>query len=327
MLRIGLVSAAMITPTAIVDPAKGRDDVVITAVAARDRMRAEEFAKTHGIENVCDTYEALCASDLVDAVYIATPPALHRGPTIAALRAGKHVLCEKPLGANADDARAMVAAANETGLVMLEAFHWRYHPMAAMIRAAVDHEIGDVQTIDASFTVGHIPDDDIRFNLDLGGGALMDLGVYPLQWARFVVNHGEPNVVSSSATLRRGEIDVEMVSEVAWSHGPTASLHCSMASGVPFAASLRVVGSAGTLQVTNPLVPQLGNELVVTTTAGQRRDTAPRTPTYDHQLDAFVNAVVRGAPVPTGGNDSVAMMTLVDAMYRAAGLRARPSAR
>jgi predicted dehydrogenase len=327
MLRIGLVSAAMITPPAIVAPARQRDDVIITAVAARDRTRAAEFAKTHEIANVCDTYDELCSSDLVDAVYIATPPALHRGPTIAALRAGKHVLCEKPIGANAGDARAMVAVAEETGLVMMEAFHWRYHPMAALIRQVVDDDIGAVERIDASFTVGHISDDDIRFDLSLGGGALMDLGVYPVQWARFVVNNGEPSVVSAEATVRRGEIDVEMVVELAWSHGPTARLHCSMVRGVPFAASLHVVGSLGTVHVNNPLAPQLGNELVVTTSGGERRDTAPLAPTYDYQLDAFVNSVVHGAPAPTGGDDSVAMMTLIDAIYRAAGLNARPSAR
>jgi predicted dehydrogenase len=326
MLRIGLVSAAMITPPAMVDPVKGRDDVVITAIAARDRARAEQFATTHGIENVCADYDELCTSDLVDAVYVATPPSLHRAPTVRALRAGKHVLCEKPIGANADDAREMVSVAEETGLVMMEAFHWRYHPMADMIRAAVT-EIGEVRTIDASFAVGHVPDHDIRFDLALGGGALMDLGVYPIQWARFVVNRGEPDVVSSTATVQRGEIDVEMVTELAWSHGPTATLRCSMVSGVPFGASLRLVGSSGTVRVTNPLVPQLGNELLVTTTAGERRSVAPTTPTYDYQLDAFVNAVRHGSPVPTGGADSVAMMTLIDSIYRAAGLSPRPSAR
>jgi predicted dehydrogenase len=327
MLRIGLVSAAMITPPAIVIPARDRDDVIITAVAARDRTRAEDFARTHGIADVCDTYDELCSSDLVDAVYIATPPALHRHPTITALRAGKHVLCEKPIGANADDARAMVAVAEETGLVLMEAFHWRYHPMAALIRQAVDHEIGTIERIDASFTVGHIPDDDIRFDLAIGGGALMDLGVYPVQWARFVVNDTEPDVVSADAIVRRGEIDIEMIAELAWSRGPTAHVHCSMVRGVPFGASLHVVGSLGTVRVNNPLAPQLGNELVVTTSAGERRDVAPLTPTYDYQLDAFVNAVMHGAPVPTGGDDSIAMMTLIDAIYRKAGLNPRPSAR
>ena len=327
MLRIGIVSAAKIAPTALVDPASGRHDVMVTAVAARNSTRAEEFARDHGIDNVCATYEELCESDLVDAVYVATPPALHRGPTIAALRAGKHVLCEKPLGANADDARAMVAVASETGLVLMEAFHWRYHPMAAMIRDAIGHEIGTVRRVEASFTVGHIPDDDIRFDLAIGGGALMDLGVYPVQWARFAVNDGTPRVVSAEARVRRGDIDVEMVAELAWSNGASGRVHCSMVSGVAFGASLMVDGTEGTLHVTNPLAPQLGNELSTTTRFGVRQSKAPRTTTYSHQLDAFIDAVVNGTAIPTGGADSVETMTLIDRIYEAAGLSPRPSFR
>ncbi len=327
MLRIGIVSAAKIAPSALIHPAHGRSDVIVTAVAARDTTRAEEFAHAHCIDNVCATYEELCASDLVDAVYVATPPALHRGPTIAALRAGKHVLCEKPVGANAEDARAMVAVADETGLVLMEAFHWRYHPMAAMIRHAVDHDIGAVRRVETSFTVGHIPNDDIRFDLSIGGGALMDLGVYPVQWARFAVDDGSPRVTSAAATVRRGEIDVEMVAELTWDGGASARVHCSMVSGVPFGASLMVDGTEGTLLVTNPLAPQLGNELVLTNRHGVQRSMAPRTPTYDHQLDAFVDAVVNGTAVPTGGTDSIEMMTLIDGIYEAAGMTPRPSLR
>ena len=324
MLRIGIVSAAKIAPAAMVEPARARPDVTVTAIAARDTKRAEEFAHAHGIDTVCATYDELCCSDLVDAVYVATPPALHRGPTIAALRAGKHVLCEKPVGANAHDAHAMVTAAAESGLVMMEAFHWRYHPMAAMIRRAVD-EIGTVRRVDASFTVGHIPENDIRFDLAIGGGALMDLGVYPVQWARFAVNDGEPHVVSAEAVVRRRHIDVELVAELAWESGASGRVHCSMVSGVPFGASLTVEGTDGKLVVTNPLAPQLGNELVITTQHGIRRSKAPRTLTYDYQLEAFVDAVVHGSAVPTGGADSVAMMTLVDRIYEAAGLTPRPS--
>ncbi len=343
MLRIGIVSAAHIAPDALVAPAALNPDVKVTAVAARDRTRAEEFASAHGIENVLDTYDDLCATDLVDAVYVATPAALHREWTVKALAAGKHVLCEKPIGANAEDARAMVDAGRQAGLVMMEAFHWRYHPMAEMIRRIVDQELGRVIHIEASFTVGHIPDDDIRFDLALGGGALMDLGVYPLQWARFVAGSAaQPAVVSAHAAHVRGLVDVEIEAQLSFAENFTARsvagvqksetttvcsarIHCSMVSGVPVAASLRVEGERGTLHVTNPLAPQMGNDLHVVTAAGERHETAPFTTTYSHQLMAFVDAVERGIPVPTGGADSVTMMSTVDEIYTAAGLGPRPS--
>ena len=326
MLRIGIISAAQIAPAALVIPAALNPEVEITAIAARDRTRAEEFASAHGIGNVLDTYDDLCSSDLVDAVYVATPAALHREWTVKALAAGKHVLCEKPIGANADDARAMVDAGYDAGLVMMEAFHWRYHPMAEMIRRIVDDELGRLVRIQASFTVGHIPDDDIRFNLALGGGALMDLGVYPLQWVRFVAGDlADPTVLSAHAAHVRGPIDVEIEAELLFRDNCSARIHCSMVAGVPFGASLRVEGERGTLQVTNPLAPQMGNDLHVYTATGERHETAPRTTTYSHQLAAFVDAVQRGIPMPTGGADSVAMMSTVDAIYNAAGLGPRPS--
>lgn len=332
MLRIGVLSAAKIAPPALVEPAASRDDVVVTAIAARDRTRAEEFAAANGIANVIDSYDALCTSDLVDAVYIATPPALHREWTIKALQAGKHVLCEKPLGANADDARAMVGAGREAGLVMMEAFHWRYHPMAEIIRRVVADELGALLRVEASFTVGHIPDDDIRFNLAIGGGALMDLGVYPLQWARFAARaslgaaYREPKLVSATATMTRGLIDVELEAELRFNDALTGRIYCSMVSGVPFAATLRVEGTNGTMVVNNPLAPQLGNDVIIRTAAGERREQAPRTTTYSHQLDAFVRAINESTEPPTGGSDSIATMTIVDDVYRVAGLGPRPSA-
>jgi predicted dehydrogenase len=324
MLRIGILSAARIATMALLEPAADNPDVVIAAIAARDRMRAEEFADEHGIEHVVDTYEELCTSDLIDAIYVATPASLHRKWTLAALAGGKHVLCEKPIGANADDARAMVAAATATGLVMMEAFHWRYHPMASMIRSIVDDEIGPPTRVAASFTVGYIPTTDIRFDPTVGGGALMDLGCYPIQWVRFVAGR-EPSVVSAVAHHVIGPVDVEIEAELDFGSGCTGRVHCSMVEGVPFDSWLRVEGERGTLLVKNPLAPQLGNDLHVVSDTGERHEQAPLTTTYTHQLRAFVDAVANGTSVPTGGQDSISSMTVIDEIYTAAGMAPRPA--
>ena len=326
-LRIGVLSTARIAPAAIIEPARLVEGVQVTAVAARSLSDAAEFAATHGIANVLPSYEALCASDLVDAVYIATPSALHRKWTLCALSNGKHVLCEKPLGANAADAATMVAAGQAADRVMMEAFHWRFHPMAQRI-TELCAELGSIESATARFDIGVIPTSDIRFDLGLGGGALMDLGVYPLQWVRHVFGT-EPVVISANAVQAPEGIDIVMNASLAF---PTplgtasAEISCSMEFGVAFEADLTVRGSLGSLHVRNPLAPQLGNKLTLTTAAGERSEVAPTSTTYEWQLRAFLAAVNDAVPLPTGGTDSIATMQAVDAIYRAASMQPRPSA-
>ena len=128
-IRIGILGAARIAPKAIIEPVAKLSGVAVTRVAARDRGRADAFATEHNIANVSDSYEALVQADYIDVVYNPLPMALHAEWTIAALRAGKHVFCEKPFASNADEAAEMVRVADEEGLVLAEAFHYRYHPM------------------------------------------------------------------------------------------------------------------------------------------------------------------------------------------------------
>ena len=322
MLRIGILSAASIAPAAVVHPARVVEGVEVTAIAARDRTRAEEFAQAHGIAHVVDSYEALCSSDLVDAVYVCTPAALHHRWTLAALAGGKHVLCEKPLAANAVEAAAMVAAGVAADRVMMEAFHWKYHPMAARIRLICAAELGEVEHVEGSFVVGGLPVTAIQFDPSLGGGSLMDLGVYPLQWVRWVTR-SEPEIVSAHAELGPPGVDVSMDATLRFAAGVTGRIKCSMVPGAKFAATLLVRGTRGTLDVVNPLVPQMGNQVTVVEDGAARVEEVERSSTYEWQLRAFVAAVATGVPPITGGADSVATMTAVDAIYRAAGLEPR----
>ena len=144
-VRIGILGAARIAPSAVIKPARNVAGATIGAVAARDRARAQEFATKHGIPNVRDSYEALISDPDLDAIYNPLPNGLHAEWTIAALEAGKHVLCEKPFTANAKEAEAVAAVAARTGLVVMEAFHYRYHPLAQRMRDIVDS--GELGTI------------------------------------------------------------------------------------------------------------------------------------------------------------------------------------
>ncbi len=323
MLRIGILSAASIAPGALVEPARLVDGVEVTAVAARDRGRAEEFADRHGISTVLDSYSALCCSDVVDAVYVCTPATLHQHWTLAALAAGKHVLCEKPLAANAVEAAEMVAAGVAADRVMMEAFHWKYHPLAQRIRTICTNELGAIEHMEASFTIGHLTDRAIQFDVSLGGGSLMDLGVYPLQWVRWAAQD-EPIVVSAHAVCDPPGLDLQMDADLRFAgrggSSVTAHVHSSMQPGGPMGATLDVRGSGGSLHVVNPLAPQMGSSLTVVVGGESRTEDVEHSSTYEHQLRAFVAAVEGGQPPLTGGADSIATMTAVDAIYQAAGL-------
>ena len=154
VLRFGTLGAARITPPALLAPVAERDDVVVEVVAARDPERAQAFADEHDIGTVVDDYAAVVTHPDVDAVYIALPASEHREWTIAALVAGKQVLCETPFANNATEAADMAAAGARTDLVLCEAFHWRYHPLAdRLIEVVRSGELGIVRQVTATFTV------------------------------------------------------------------------------------------------------------------------------------------------------------------------------
>ena len=135
-LRLGLLSTARING-AVLAGAAATDAVEVAAVASRDHARAEAYAAEHGIARAHGSYEALLADPDVDAVYVSLPNSLHVEWSIRALEAGKHVLCEKPIASNAAEAERMAQAADDAGRVLVEAFHWRYHPLAARVKELI----------------------------------------------------------------------------------------------------------------------------------------------------------------------------------------------
>ncbi len=328
-VRIGLLAASRIADKAVIAPVAEVDGVELTAVAARDLDRARATADRVGAPHAFGSYDELLACDEVDAVYIGTPASLHRAWAIAAIEAGKHVLCEKPFAANADDARLIADAAASGEVVVMEAFHWRYHPYAEQIRSTIDSGVlGRIDRIEAVFDIpdGWISRDDIRWDLAIGGGSTMDLGCYPIQWVRFAAG-SDPDVVSAEAVCPVEGIDGSLGAELAWPSGVTGRIHSSMiASGDAVESWLRVGGEHGTMLATNPLAPQNGGAVLTVETAdGTTSTEADPSATYTHQLVAFRDAIVAGTPFPTTADDGVRNMELVDACYRAAGLEPRPT--
>jgi len=322
-LRFGILGAARIAPAALIAPARRNPEVGVTAVAARDRTHGEQFAGKHRIARVHDSYPALLADPEVDTVYIPLPNGLHGRWTRAALEAGKHVLCEKPFTADAAEAREIAALTQDSGRVVMEAFHYRYHPlMAAAEEILASGELGTLRHVEATVCFPLPRFSDIRYDYDLAGGALMDAGCYAVHMAR-VLGGEEPEVVSAQAKLRDPRVDRAMLADLRFPAGHTGRVRCSMWSTDLLRVAITVTGERGRMRVLNPLLPHQGHLLSLRTDERRFRRRYTRRTSYDYQLDAFADAVLRDGPVATAPSDSVATMTVIDAIYSAAGLPLR----
>ena len=320
-VRIGCLGAARITKAARVKPAATTPGAAVVAVAARDGDRARAYAAKHGIPRSYGSYAELIADPDIDAVYNPLPNGLHGAWTIRALEAGKHVLCEKPFTANADEAAEVAAAAERTGLVVMEAFHWRYHPLAArMLEIVGNGELGGVRRLEAMVCFPNPKPSDIRWDLGLAGGALMDAGCYAVHLVRTLAG-AEPTVVSATAKERSPGVDKTLEAELAFPDGRTGHVRTSMLALPRVGAT--VTGDRATMKVLNPLAPQIFHRLTVKGDAGSRRERVAGGATYGYQLAAFVAAVRDGAPTLTPPAESIANMRVIDAAYRAAGMEPR----
>jgi predicted dehydrogenase len=319
-VRIGILGAARIAPSAVITPASKVPQVSVTAVAARNPQRAKAFADKHHIPRVFTSYEELLADPDLDAVYIPLPNGLHCAWTLKALEAGKHVLCEKPFAANAAEAEQMAAAAERSGKVVVEAFHYRYHPLAQRMKAIVTSgQLGKIQRIETWMCFPLPLFNDIRYRYDLAGGALMDAGCYAVNMLRLLAGD-EPEVVSAQALLRSPQVDRAMSAEMRFADGRTGHITCSMWSSSILRMSARVTGDQGTMTVFNPIMPAFYHHLKIRTAAGTQTERARGEATYVYQLRGFASNILEGTPVLTTPADALANMRVIDAIYEKAGL-------
>lgn len=324
-LRIGVLGAARITPNALVKPARAVEGVQVAAVAARDPARAAAFAAKHGIPRVLASYDEVVRDPQLDAVYIPLPNGLHAQWTLAAIAAGKHVLCEKPFTANAAEAQTVADAAVDTGLVVMEAFHFHYHPLIARVRQIIREEIGEVRRIETAMCFPLPRFADIRYQYALAGGALMDAGCYALTCAR-LLGPGEPVVTGAQAlTLRKDpRVDRAMRVELHYPTGATGVAETSMWSSTLLRIRARVIGEHGDLTITNYAAPQYFHRVTVRAGGRVRREKVAGEPTYTCQLRAFARAVGGDTAANlTPPEDAVRTMRLIDSAYAAAGLPLR----
>ena len=318
-VRWGILSTARINDKFLAGCAAS-DEVEVVAVASRDGERARGYAAEHGIDRAHDSYDALLADPTIDAIYNPLPNALHLEWTERALRAGKHVLCEKPMGRHVADVAAAFDLAEEQGLILSEAFMYRHHPQTLrMAELVAEGAIGSLRLIRASFSFPLTDPGDVRMSTALQGGALMDVGSYCVNGARLL--GGEPERVTGQQVLGGDGVDIAFVGTLAFGGGVSAHFD----AGFCFAArsELEVSGEAGSLFLADPWHGQEpGIEL--RTDGGTEAITVPRADAYRLEAEDIA-AAIRGDRAPRlGRDDALGQAATIEALYASAASGGTP---
>jgi D-xylose 1-dehydrogenase (NADP+, D-xylono-1,5-lactone-forming) len=315
-VRWGLLSTAPINRSILAAAREsGRADVV--AVASRDAGRAEAYAQEHGIDRAHGSYDALLQDPDVDAVYISLPNGLHVDWTMRALEAGKHVLCEKPLSRRAEEVEAAFDRAESMGLVLSEGFMWRHHPQTSKLaELIVSGAIGALRLVRVAFSFPLAVErgaGDARFDPELDGGAMMDVGCYCVSAIRFVAD--EPETVAGKQVI--GPTGVDIVFAGTLSHARDVVSHFDCSFVVPRRSELEVLGEEGSLFLANPFV-------ITSPSIELRRDGEVEHLAVEHkdsyllELDNVSGAILGESPLLLGREDAVGQARTIEALYRSA---------
>ncbi len=311
----GILSTARIN-TKFLAGARLSDQLEVAAVASRNLQVASRYAHEQAIGRAHGSYQDLLDDPEIDAVYISLPNSLHLEWTRMALQAGKHVLCEKPLGRRAADVEAVFDIAQEADRLVMEAFMYRHHPQTARVTELVaSGAIGDLKLVRGAFSFSVGDDADVRLSSELGGGALMDVGCYCVNAARLLA--GEPETVSGCQTLAGDGVDVVFAGSMRF--GGDRLAHFDAGLILPPRDELEVVGERGSLFLDDPWHCR---EPIVELRAGgevQRIEIDPVDP-YLLEAENF-SAAIRGETAPLLGRaDAVGQARAIEALYEASAV-------
>ena len=324
MLRWGVLSTARIGRTKVIPGIAAAPNCEVTAIASRDPAVARATAEALGIPRAHGSYEALLADPEVDAVYIPLPNHLHAEWTIAAARAGKHVLCEKPLATSVADAVRMIAACEEAGVVLMEAFMYRHHPSWVAVRELIAAgRIGRLVAVQSWFSFFNDDPANIRNILAAGGGALYDIGCYCVNLSRMLFV-GEPTRVLGSVTRDPvGGTDTVVSAILEFGDGVATFTASTRAEDDQ---RVHVHGTEGRISLGIPfnIPPHLPTHVHVA--AGGDPPVAPQIETltfepadpYTVEAEAFADAVLAGRPAPVPPSDAIANLRVIEAIFRGA---------
>jgi predicted dehydrogenase len=318
-MRIGIVGAAQVATYAMLAPARVLDRVEVTAVAARDPERARAYAAEHGIPRAIDSYAALIDDPDIDLVYVATTNDTHAAHALAAIAASKPVLVEKPFALDSAEAQIVLDAARASGTRVFEAMHSLHHPAVAYVQGILArNELGDIRRVDAEFSVpGPADDAAFRWHAAYGGGALMDLGVYPLAWFRALF--GEAFDVLGASAEWRNDVDAATQATLRFANGVEASLRSSMNVERPV-SRLVIEGARGRVDFLSFVHPQFGPGVTLVRDGVEHLETfGAGTTSFGEQLAHVRDTVLDGAPFPLAENDFVRSMQAIEKVKAAIG--------
>lgn len=301
ILSWGLLSTARIN-RALIKPLRASKQSRLLGVASRSLSNAEAYAREWDIPQAYASYEDMLADPAIDIVYNSLPNHLHAEWTVKALRAGKHVLCEKPLALSLSEADTIITASQETGKWAAEAFMYRHHTQTFKIQEMVaSGAIGELQLIKGSFSFVLTREGNYRFIKEYGGGSLWDVGCYPVSFARMLVGQ-EPAEVFGWQVAGPGGSDESFYGQMRFGNGVHVQFDCGFKS--QFRSSIEIVGTQGKIDVSNPFKPGLKNEIVLT--RGDEKETLriKGQELYLGEVEDLCNAILTGQPPRISLTDS-----------------------
>ncbi|HEY2682413.1 MAG TPA: Gfo/Idh/MocA family oxidoreductase [Steroidobacteraceae bacterium] len=318
-LAWGILSTANIGIKRVIPAILSSDHGAILAIASRSQERAREVAARFGIAKTHGSYQALIDDPDIEAIYNPLPNHLHVEWTVKALLAGKHVLCEKPIGLNAREAGAIVAARDQSGKRVIEAFMVRHHPQWRRVRALIaSGRIGRVGAVQSAFLFTMLDPKNVRNQADIGGGALYDVGCYPIVTARYVFGREPLRVIALIDRDPALRVDRLTSGLVAFPEGGqlvfTSSLQLSTYQKVV------VLGTGGRIEVEVPFTPMKDQACRISIEADDGREVEEFAPVdqYALQCDTAVRAFRGETEQEFPIEDAIANMRVIDALYRSA---------
>ena len=319
-IRWGILGCARITRRGLIPGIRESHSSTLLALASRQQTSSDEWAKEFNIPRAYGSYEALLADPDIDAVYIPLPNELHLDWTKAAADAGKHVLCEKPVARDAAEALAMADHCKQRGVILMEAFMWRYAPRIVEIRRRIEAgEIGTLRVINVSFSFSIDPTD-WRLDPTRGGGALFDVGCYGVNAAR-LFTQSEPE--SSQTLVKRGPtgVDMTLATHLGFANGVIGNIDCSFE--LPYRNRLELVGTGGSITVLDAFLPGPNPTATLLRLGSDSGAAEPETLHFDgrNQYAAMVDhfaASIHAGHLLAPAEDGVAQMKVIDAVLRGA---------
>jgi predicted dehydrogenase len=316
MVRWGILSTARIGIQKVIPAMQEVATASVVAIASRSASRAAKAAKQFSIPQAFASYDQLLESDEIDAVYIPLPNHLHVEWAVRGLQAGKHILCEKPIGLDADDAQRLLETASQfPHLKVMEAFMYRHHPQWAKVRELVcDGIVGDLRALQFNFCYCNTDARDIRNRVDAGGGGLMDIGCYPISVSRWLFASQPQRVVGMFDIAADLGTDILTAGMLQFEKG-VASFTCS--TQLPRYQSAQILGTEGRLELPWPFNPEPAEPATLVHQPNGKEAIIIRFPScnqYSLQVQRMNEAILHDRPVPTHLQDALDNMRVIDAM-------------